>query len=119
MAETLVTRRPRPLGAWYDYALAVRFGGLVCATSEETSAYLRWLRARTGAILQLLPIRRGIEMLARELLRRRRLTAVEACGIVATALARQAPEEKRTAKKRERADRERTRNSGRRGAQSR
>jgi ATP-dependent Zn protease len=69
-----------------DFFEALRRAGSICRTSAETSAYLRWLRLRTHALVQSATWREPIETLAARLLERRQMGARETRAVIGAAI---------------------------------
>ena len=85
-AERMSIGRPNPRGGGLDFYEAIRQAGHVCRTSEEMSAYLRWLQLRVRALVETETWRRPIEALAAHLLQRRQLGARETRAIIRGAI---------------------------------
>jgi hypothetical protein len=71
-----------------DFYEAMRRAGSICRTSEEMSAYLRWLQLRTRALVKSPTWRQPIETLATCLLERRQLGAWDTRAIIRAAISR-------------------------------
>jgi len=80
-----VGRSSCPAGG-VDFYEAMRRAGSICRTSEEMSAYLRWLQLRTHALVESPTWRQPIERLATRLLERRQLGAREIRAIIRAAI---------------------------------
>jgi hypothetical protein len=85
-AERLgVGRSSCPAGG-FDFYEAMRRAGSICRTSDEMSAWLRWLQLRTRALVQSPTWRQPIEVLAQHLLECRQLGARETRAIIRAAI---------------------------------
>jgi len=81
-----VGRSSYPAGG-FDFYEAMRRAGSICRTSEEMSAYLRWLQLRTHALVESATWRPPIERLAARLLERHQMGARETRAIIRAAIA--------------------------------
>lgn len=85
-AERMGTGRPNYRGSGFDFYEAMRRAGYICRTSEEMSAYLRWLQFRVRALVESPTWRQPIKALAKRLLQRRQLGASETRAIIRSAI---------------------------------
>ncbi|HEY5617047.1 MAG TPA: DUF3175 domain-containing protein [Vicinamibacterales bacterium] len=85
-AERIGVGRASYPGGGLDFYEAMRRAESICRTSEETSAYLRWLQMRAHSLVERPTWRQPIEALATRLLERRDLSARETRAIIRGAI---------------------------------
>jgi hypothetical protein len=81
-AETLKTGRRNKAGARHDYLCAGLVLGYAVGDQDELTAYLEWLRCRTGNHMRQPTLWARVELLAQRLLEQRRMTRSEATALV-------------------------------------
>lgn len=85
-AERLSLGRRNYRGGSLDFYEAMRLATPICRTSQEMSAYLRWLQLRAHALVESPTWRQPIEALATQLLQCRQLGAREIRAIIRGAI---------------------------------
>jgi len=85
-AERVGVGRANYLGGSLDFYDAVQCAGYLCRTTEEISAYLRWMQLRVRALVKSPTWQEPIEALTKCLLQRGTLGARDARAIIQRAL---------------------------------